>query len=148
LNLLEYVHGAEDSCHVSNFYFAAVSLGPSFRTFTYPGFPDTTGTIIDATQVGDNVTFTVNVATAGIYDIQLSYKKFSTRGIAQLSINGTNVGSTLDEYAATDSNAGFDFGAFNFVSAGNYSFQFSVMGKNASSTGYSISFDDIILTPQ
>jgi hypothetical protein len=33
------------------------------------------------------------------------YKKFDTRGIPQLAINGTNVGATLDQYAATDSYA-------------------------------------------
>jgi Legume lectin domain/Chitobiase/beta-hexosaminidase C-terminal domain len=126
----------------------AVSSGPTFRTFTYTGFPDTTGTVLDATKVGDNVTFTVNVATAGTYDVQLSYKNLSDRGTMQLAINGTNVGSTLDEYAATDSYAGFDFGTFNFPTAGNYSFGFTVTGKNASSTGYSISFDDMVLTPQ
>jgi len=43
----------------------AVSSGPTFRQFTYPGFPDVTGTILDATKVGDNVTFTVNVWDTG-----------------------------------------------------------------------------------
>ena len=127
---------------------SAVSSGPPFRTFTYPAFPDTTGTILDATKVGDNVTFTVNVATAGIYDVQLSYKKYNTRGISQLSINGTNVGATLDEYATTDSYAGFDFGNFTFPAAGNYSFKFTMTSKDAASAGYGLSFDDFFLTPQ
>ena len=127
---------------------SAVSSGSTFRQFTYPGFPDTTGTIIDATKVGDNVTFTVNVATAGAYDIKLSYKKYNTRGISQLAINGTNVGATLDQYAATDSYATNDYGAFTFPTAGNYSFKFTVTGKNASSSSYSVSFDDLTLTPQ
>ncbi len=126
----------------------AVSSGPTFRTFTYTGFPDTTGTILDATKVGDYVTFTVNVAAAGTYDVKLSYKKYNTRGISQLSINGTNVGATLDQYAATDSYASFDYGNFTFPTAGNYSFKFTVTGKNASSSNYGISFDDLTLTPQ
>ncbi len=126
----------------------AVSSGPTFRQFTYTGFPDTTGTILDATKVGDNVTFTLNVATAGIYDVQLSDKKFSSRGISQLSISGTNLGATLDQYAATDSYAVNDYGTFNFTAAGNYAFKFSVTGKNAASSNYGISFDDIVLTPQ
>ena len=126
----------------------AVSSGPTFRQFTYSGFPDTTGTIIDATKVGDNVTFTVNVATAGTYDIKLSYKKYNTRGISQLAINGTNVGATLDQYAATDSYATNDYGTFTFPTAGNYSFKFTVTGKNTGSSSYSVSFDDLTLTPQ
>ena len=126
----------------------AVSSGPTFRQFTYEGFPDTTGTILDATKAGDNVTFTVNVATSGVYDVKLSYKKLSTRGISQLTINGTSVGALLDQYAANDSYATADFGTFNFAAAGNYSFKFTVTGKNAASIGYPISFDNITLTPQ
>ena len=127
---------------------AAVSSGPTFRQFTYSAFPDTTGTILDATKVGDSVTFTVNVATAGTYDVKLSYKKYNTRGISQLAINGTNVGATFDQYSATEGYATHDYGNFTFPTAGNYSFKFTVTGKNASSSGYSISFDDLTLTPQ
>jgi Legume lectin domain/Chitobiase/beta-hexosaminidase C-terminal domain len=128
----------------------AVSSGPTFRQFTYAGFPDTTGTILDATAVGNNVTLTVNVATAGIADVKVSVKELNTRGIWQLSINGTNVGSPQDEYANTTAGvyAVFDVGTFNFPAAGNYAFKFTVTGKNAASSGYSISFDDITLTPQ
>ncbi|HET7105977.1 MAG TPA: Ig-like domain-containing protein, partial [Candidatus Acidoferrum sp.] len=126
----------------------AVSSGPTFRQFTYSSFPDLTGTILDATKVGDNVTFTVNVATPGTYDIAVSYKAFNTRGIWQLAINGTNVGVPADEYAALDSYAVVDLGNFTFPAAGNYSFKFTVTGRNANSSGYSISFDDFTLTPQ
>jgi len=127
---------------------SAVSSGPTFRQFADPVFPDGTGTIIDATKVGDYVTFTVNVPTAGVYDLQLSYKTINTRGISQLSINGTNVGSTLDEYLSSAMLKTFDYGTFNFAAAGNYSFKFLVTGKNAASSGYTVCFDDITLTPQ
>jgi hypothetical protein len=127
-----------------------VSSGPTFRQFTFAAFPDTTGTILDATAVGNNVTLTVNVATAGIADVKVSVKELNTRGTWQLSINGTNVGSPQDEYANTSAGvyAVFDMGTFNFPAAGNYAFTFTVTGKNAASSGYSISFDDITLTPQ
>ncbi len=127
---------------------AAVSSGPTFRQFTYSAFPDVTGTIIDATKVGDNVTFTVNVATAGTYDINLSYKKYNTRGISQLAINGANAGATFDQYSAAEGYATQDYGNFTFPTAGNYSFKFTVTGKNTSSSSYSVSFDDLTLTPQ
>ena len=126
----------------------AVSSGPTFRTFTYSNFPDTTGTILDATKVGDNVTFTVNVATAGTYDLRVSYKKYNTRGIWQLTINGANVGSTVDEYLASDAYAVSDLGNFTFPSAGNYAFKFTVTGKDAASSSYGMSFDDFTLTAQ
>jgi hypothetical protein len=126
----------------------AVSSGPTFRKFNYSGFPDSTGTILDATKAGDYVTFTVNVATPGTYDIQVSYKKYSTRGIWQLAINGGNTGPRVDEYRSTDSYAVSDLGNFTFPAAGNYSFRFTVTGRNNSSAGYTISFDDFTLTPQ
>jgi hypothetical protein len=44
----------------------------------------------------------------------LSYKRFNTRGISQLAINGTNVGAALDQYAATDSYATDDYAPSRF----------------------------------
>jgi hypothetical protein len=128
----------------------AVSSGPTFRTFTFASFPDSTGTILDATAVGDNVTLTVNVATAGTYDVQVSGKDLNTRGIWQLTINGAAAGSPQDEYQNTSSGTYvvLDLGNFNFAAAGNYAFKFTVTGKDAASSGYSICFDDITLTPQ
>jgi Legume lectin domain/Chitobiase/beta-hexosaminidase C-terminal domain len=127
---------------------AAVTSGPTFRTFAYAGFPDGNGTIMDSTAVGDNVTFTVPIPTAGTYDIKLSYKGINTRGISQLSINGSNVGAPLDQYTAGETYNIVDYGNFNFTAAGNYAFKFTIVGKNASSSGYGISFDDFTLTPQ
>jgi hypothetical protein len=71
----------------------------------------------------------------------LFYKKFSTRGISQLAINGTNVGTTLGQYAATDSHASNDYGTFTFLTAGNDSFKFMVTARNPSSSGYTVSFE-------
>jgi hypothetical protein len=127
-----------------------VSSGPTWRQIAWSGFPDGTGTILDATAVGDNVTLTLNVATAGTYDVKISLKDLNTRGIWQLSINGANFGSPQDEYQSTGLGAYVvtDLGNFNFAAAGNYAFKFTVTGKNAASSGYSIAFDDITLTPQ
>ena len=128
----------------------AASSGPTWRQITWSGFPDGTGSILDATAVGDNVTLTVNVATAGTYDVKVSMKDLNTRGIYQLAINGANVGATQDEYQTTGSGVLIvtDLGNFNFPAAGNYAFNFTVAGKNASSSGFTIAFDDITLTPQ
>jgi hypothetical protein len=127
-----------------------VSSGPTWRQFAWTGFPDGQGMILDATAVGDSITLTVNVASAGVYDVKVSMKDLNTRGILQLTVNGSNVGGPQDEYQATDSGAFIvtDLGTFNFSTAGNYSFKFAVTGKNAASSGYSISFDTITLTPQ
>ena len=124
---------------------AAKSSGPTFRTFTYSGFPDGSGTILDATKVGDSVTFTVNVPTAATYDLTVTGKDYNIRGIWQLSIDGTNVGPTADEYSATESLGTFDVGPIVIPASGNHSFKFTVTGRNASSTDYKISFDNLRL---
>lgn len=126
----------------------AASSGPTFRTFTYSGFPNATGTILDATSAKDNVTFTLNVPAIGTCDIKLSYKQNINRGISQLTINGTGVGAPLDQYLSSEGYATFDYGNFTFPAAGNYSFKFTILGKNATASGYSVSFDNLTLTPQ
>lgn len=128
---------------------SAVTSGPTLRTFSYPGFPDGSGTILDATNVGDNVVFTLNVPTPGIYDVKVSYKQNIPRGIMQSAVNSTNIGAPVDEFLSTgEGYAQSDLGNVNFASAGNYNVKFTVVGKDAGSTGYPISFDTITLTPQ
>jgi hypothetical protein len=127
----------------------STSSGPGIRLFSYPGFPDGAGTILDATAAGDNIVFTVAVPTAGIYDVKVAYKQYAIRGIMQTAVNSTNLGAPVDQFiAAADAYAVSDLGSLNFASAGNYVFRFTVVGKNAASSGYTISFDTITLTPQ
>jgi len=64
-----------------------------------------------------------------------------------LAINGTNADATLDQYATTDSYATNDYGGFTFPTASKDSFKFTVTAKNASSSGYTVSFADLTLTP-
>jgi Legume lectin domain len=127
----------------------AVSSGPTFRQLSFAGFPDGVGTILDATKAGDNVTFTLNVAQPATYDVKIGVKEYTTRGIWQMSVNGANVGPTQDEYMNTvGTYAVLDVGTVTISSAGNQSFKFTVTGKNAASSGFTISFDTITLTPQ
>lgn len=122
--------------------------GPSVQSLSYSGFPDGTGTLFNSTKANDRATFTVNVATPGIYDLQVSYRAASNYGTWQLAVNGSNIGPLVDEYQSSAAYAVADLGTFNFSSAGSYSFRFTVGKKNGSSSGSKISFDDFILTPQ
>ncbi len=128
----------------------AASSGPVWRQFAWTGFPDGQGMVLDSTAAGNSITLTVNVATAGIYDVKMAAKENTTRGIAQFAINGANLGAPLDEYQATDAGVYItsDFGNFNFAAAGNYAFKFTLTGKNAASSGFSWCVDTITLTPQ
>jgi Chitobiase/beta-hexosaminidase C-terminal domain/Legume lectin domain len=123
----------------------AQSSGPDFRTFGWSGLPDKTGTILDATQAGDSVTFTVNVAQPGTYDLHVSAKTYNSRGIWQLSVDGVNVGTPVDEYNPGETYANYDLGPLVIGAAGNHSFTFTVTGRDATSTGFSIAFDDLRL---
>jgi hypothetical protein len=127
----------------------AVTSGPVLQPLAYANFPDGNGVMFPSAAVGDNVTFTLNVPTAGTYDVQVGYKAYSPRGIMQTAVGATNLGSAVDQFiAVNDAYKIADLGVMNFSSAGNYKFKFTVMGKNASATGFSLSFDDITLTPQ
>ncbi len=123
------------------------SSGPTYRVFTWTGFTDGSGTILDATKVGDNVTINLNVPAAGVYDVKYAAKKLNTRGLSQLSVNGANVGGVVDQYSAAAAWQEFDLGTVN-LAAGSQPFKFTVTGKNAASSSYTISFDYIKLTPQ
>jgi hypothetical protein len=126
----------------------ATTSGPTVTPFTYSGFPDGTGMLFNATGVGNSVTFTVNVAQRGIYDVAYTTEKDSNRGYLQFSINGTNVGPLSGQYTTAPAFARSDLGNFNFAAAGTYSLTFTVQGRNGSSSAYTLAFDDIILTPQ
>ena len=56
----------------------------------------------------------VNVATAGTYNIKIGVKKGTNRGISQLSIDGTNIGSLIDAYDSTLSYQEVDLGYNGF----------------------------------
>jgi hypothetical protein len=127
-----------------------VAGSPNARSFAWTGFPEGVGEIADGTAVGAYLNFTVNVATAGTYDIKAGTKKFPSRGIFQLSVNGTNVGPTEDEYSANGNGVfqEFDLGNVTIPAAGNYAFKFAVTGHNSASSGYTVCFDYIKLTAQ
>jgi len=123
---------------------------PDARVFAWPGFTNGSGIIVDATKPGNSVSFTLNIAQAGTYDVKYGSKLYPPRGIGQLSVNGNNVGPAVDQY--NPSTLGvfqeFDVGNVTFATPGNYVFTFTVTGKNASSSGYTLAFDYIKLTAQ
>ena len=122
--------------------------GPQLQTLTWSGFPDRVGTKLLSSKVGDWVTFTLNIPAAGTYDVKLDTKKLNTRGIFQLSVNGTNVGGPEDQYSPTEAFQEYDLGTVYIAAPGKISFKFTVVGKNSSSSGYSLAFDYIKLTRQ
>ena len=132
----------------------AASSGDTVRVMTDSNMRGGAGSIIDADAVNDYVTYTgINVPWAGTYDLRVAVKKLNTRGIFQLaiapSLTGTynNHGATQDLYSSTTSYTEIDIGNVSFSSPGIKYFRFTVVGKNASSSGYSLAFDYVQLLP-
>ena len=126
---------------------ASVSSGPTYRVFNWDGFTDDTGTTLDATAAGQFVTITLSIPQAGVYDVKVATKKYTTRGIVQLSIQGSNVGPAEDQYSASEAWQELDLGNVT-LAAGNQQFKFTTTGKNSSSSGFTQAYDYIKLTSQ
>ena len=125
---------------------ASVSSGPTYRVFNWSGFTNDFGTTLDATAAGQFVTITLNVPQAGIYDVKVAVKKYTTRGIVQLSVQGSNVGPAEDQYSASEAWQELDLGNVT-LAAGNQQFKFTTTGKNPSSSGFTQAYDYIKLIP-
>ncbi len=134
----------------------AAQSSATHRIITGPSFSNGAGTILDATVVGDYVGYTVPNVTAGSYDVRVGVKKFNSRGIVQLSVGradnyagtASNVGSPQDLYSSAEAYPELDLGVWSPGSTSDKQFRFTVTGKNAASSGYSLSIDYIKLVPQ
>ena len=97
--------------------------------------------ILDATAVGNYMNFLVPAVSARTYDVRVGVKTTTTRGIVQLAIgpagnnSPTNVSTPRDLYSATDQYVELDLGAWTPSTTSDKWFWFTMIGKNASSTG-------------
>ncbi|HEY0703899.1 MAG TPA: chitobiase/beta-hexosaminidase C-terminal domain-containing protein [Candidatus Acidoferrales bacterium] len=130
-----------------NYLSTSVSSGPTYRAFAWTGFTNGNGTTLDSTAVGQNVAITLNVPTAGTYDVKYAIKAHNSRGLSQCAVNGVNLGPVEDQYSSADTWKELDLGNV-VLPAGNNVFRFTVTGKDAASSSYSLSWDYIKLTPQ
>jgi hypothetical protein len=103
---------------------------------------------LDSTATGQFVEFTTTSIPAGTYSVQMSYKTNNNRGILSLKVDGTQVGGTLDQYAATSTYPSTTFGNVTFASAGTHVIRLTATSKNASSTSFVLSADKFTLVGQ
>ncbi|HTQ30491.1 MAG TPA: chitobiase/beta-hexosaminidase C-terminal domain-containing protein, partial [Opitutaceae bacterium] len=97
---------------------------------------------------GQYIDFTLPSVPAGTYSLQMSYKSNNNRGQLSLSVDGTTLGSTVDQYQYPSVYPTATLGNVTFSSTGNHDVRLTVTGKNASSSGYGLSADAFILVPQ
>jgi sugar lactone lactonase YvrE len=105
------------------------------------------GTYFNANAVGDYITYAATVLQPGTYHVRVGVQTKYDKGLFQLTINGVDVGPTEDEYYPNITYGVRDLGSVSFPTAGTYSLKFTVVGKNPSSTGYTLAFDYIELLP-
>jgi hypothetical protein len=103
------------------------------------------GDRFQATAAGQAISYPIDVTRTGTYHIKLKLKQSSASGKVQLDIDGTNQGGEIDLYAAADNYLEIDLGTKSFASTGTKQFRLTVSGKHASSTGYKIISDAIVL---
>ncbi|ANE48252.1 hypothetical protein SY83_20365 [Paenibacillus swuensis] len=129
---------------------ASTSTGDTRAAFTDVNLSGGAGDKLNANGVGDFVSYSVNVPEAGTFNVRVKVKKLNTRGIYQLSVDGTNQGLPMDGYDPV-SNGGvyeeLNLGNVNFNTAGNHMFKFTATGKHADSTGYELAVDYVLLNP-
>jgi hypothetical protein len=94
-----------------------------------------------ATGTGSYIDFAIPSVAAGTYQLQMEWKGNTSRGTLQLSVDGANLGGTLDQYSANQSYPTTPFGNVIFASAGTHTVRLTVTGKNNSSSNYYLSAD-------
>jgi hypothetical protein len=102
----------------------------------------------NGSAVGHAVSYSLLPRTLGTFSVRVRTKKFNSRGQYQLDIDGVNQGPVRDEYSSTAVLAEADLGLVTFTDLNPKTFTFTVVGKNAASTGYNVAVDSIQLVRQ
>jgi hypothetical protein len=100
---------------------------------------------LNATGTAQWMDFTLPAVPAGTYTLKLRYKTNNNRGQLTLSVDGTTLGGTVDQYATTASYPEPSFGPITFAADGDRHVRLTVVGRNAASSGYVLSADRLTL---
>lgn len=122
------------------------STGDAVSVFTETSASGGAGSKLASNAVNDFIQYPLTNVPAGTWTIKVRYKRNTTRGICQLSIDGVNFGAVVDEYG-TGAYVETTVGTNKTLTAGTHNFRFTITGKNASSSGYDLTVDRITLEP-
>ncbi|MDQ0889831.1 hypothetical protein QFZ81_004919 [Paenibacillus sp. V4I9] len=125
---------------------ASVSSGATYSNGSDSGASNGALSYGNFTGVGDWIQYTVNIPTAGTYNVSARVKKHPSRATAQLTIDGVAQGFPVDQYQSTAEYEVVGMGNVTFGTPGNKNVRFQVTGKNPSSAGYGLANDNIIFT--
>ena len=135
------------------FNFEAESLSPvgSGATVSISNDANASGGVVEflnSTAAGQTMTFTTPSMPAGTYQVQLRYKTNKTRGQHTLTVDGIQVGGTLDQYATTSTYLTSTFGNVTLSSSGAHTIVMTVTGKNSAATAFYITADKFTFVGQ
>ncbi len=109
------------------------------------GFSGGAGVKFGSTAVNEFIEFTVNPGNFGDYEVMLVYKGAPTRGTVLLSHEGEPVGGPIDQYSAAMTYGQTARLGTVKLRNGPQVLRFTVVGRNPASTGFSGSFDQLVL---
>jgi hypothetical protein len=102
---------------------------------------------LGSTATGQYMQFTTTSLGAGTYRLKLRYKGYTNRGKAAVTVDGTQIGSSVDQYSSASTYPTVVLGDVTFATTGTHTIRLTVNGKNASSSGYALSADAFIFAP-
>lgn len=126
---------------------AMPSPGDSAGRLTDAGASNGALKLCNLNAVGDYVDFSVFVPAPGLYSLSSTIKKFSSRGMFQVKVDGVPKGPVVDGYSASPAFVASRHGSVTFPTAGLHVIRLEIVGKNTASTGYTIGLDSFALVP-
>ena len=101
-----------------------------------------------STAVNEYVDYTLQNVAAGTFDLKFRYKTHTNRGIVSVSVDGTTIGATIDQYKSGA--ASFPeptLGTLRFAAAGNHVVRLTVAGKRSAAGNHNLAADRFVLVP-
>ena len=160
LQAIAYKAGCSDSTVASTVYTIKPTLNLEAESLSFTGSGATASVQTDtnssggkwvelaSNSVGNYINFTVPNVPAGTYQLKMEWKGNNARGILQLSVDGANLGSALDQYSSGQTYPTTTFGNITFKASGNHTIRLTVTGKNKSSSSEILSADKFTLIGQ
>ena len=109
------------------------------------GFSGGAGVKLGSTAKNEFIEFTVNPGSSGDYEVTLGYKGAPTRGIFQLSHEDEPVGGPVDQYSPAMTYGQSARLGIVKLRAGPQVLRFTVVDRHPDSSGFSGSFDRLVL---
>jgi polygalacturonase len=138
LPLPQFAFLAQNLAYVTNGAVAALQSDANFPS----------GSWLELVAMATNqwITYTIPNLDAGTYDVQMLWKGLNTRGILTFTLDGTILGSPLDQYSSGQTYPTTDYGLVTITNSGSHTIQLTVVGKNPSSSNYVLSAYEFLFT--